>query len=76
MVVLPLGTLPRDGTRKLPAVRDFVGERAVAWVDDEFYEDAFEWAAGRSPPTLLIRTSAAVGLTEEEVEWLRAFGDR
>jgi hypothetical protein len=32
--------------------------------------------ARRSSPTLLIRTSAAVGLTEEQVERLRAFGDR
>lgn len=33
--VLPLGELPRQGTRKLAAVERYVGARALAWIDDE-----------------------------------------
>ena len=72
--VIPLVNLPRDGTRKLSAVSRYVDERAVAWVDDELYDDAREWAEARSAPTLLLPTRPSVGLTEMEVDRLRAFG--
>ena len=34
---------------------------------------AFEWAASRPEPTLLIRTNAHVGVTAEHVDALSAF---
>lgn len=72
---IDLGAMPRAGTRKLRAVSDAVGDRAVAWVDDELYEDANAWAAERRHPTLLVRTSPTVGLRSEHVESLREFAD-
>lgn len=70
---IELADLPRDGTRKLQAVKSFVDERPFAWIDDELYEDAFAWAEGRGEPTLLRRTRASVGLTREDVEAVAAF---
>lgn len=70
---LELGTLPRDGTRKLGAVQAAVGDRPLAWIDDELYDDAEAWAATRSAPTLLIRTAAGVGLTLPDVIRLTHF---
>ena len=68
-----LGTLGRDGTRKLQSVQDFVGSRPCAWVDDELYDDAYAWASERAAPTLLLRTRASVGFTLEQVVALQAF---
>lgn len=65
--------LSRQGTRKLSAVQSFVGDQPCAWIDDELYEDAFEWASERRAPTLLIRTSAYVGLVHADVEALDDF---
>lgn len=70
---VPLGDLPRTGTRKLGKVAEFAGDRAVAWVDDELYEDADERATQRAVPTVLLRTPPYVGLTESDVERLRTF---
>ena len=70
---IELSNLPRSGTRKLAAVEQYVGERAVAWIDDELYEDALAWAAGRKYPTLLRRTAPGVGLTAADVSALDAF---
>ncbi len=75
MNALTLEALSRDGTRKLPAVKEFVGDRPLAWVDDELYEDALEWASLRAAPTLLVRTSGSVGLRAADVVTLRAFGE-
>jgi hypothetical protein len=76
MNVLELGPLPRNGTRKLAAVQAFVGTRPFAWVDDELFDDAREWARQRAQPTLLIRPSPGVGLTRAHVEELLAFAAR
>ncbi len=70
---ISLTDLPREGTRKLVAVREYVGDRAIAWVDDELYEDAYAWAADRPAPTLLRRTASGVGLTEADVNAIEAF---
>jgi hypothetical protein len=70
---IELGTLGTDGTRKLRAVQDFVGDRPFAWVDNELFEDAEAWAAERGVPALLIRTRAYVGLTADHIEALWAF---
>lgn len=70
---LELTDLPRAGTRKLAAVQAYSGDRAVAWIDDELYEDAEAWAAARSAPTLLRRTASGVGFTHADVRALEAF---
>jgi len=72
---LQLNELPRSGTRKLGHVAVFVGERALAWVDDELDEDAAAWAEHRSAPTLLVRTSGTVGLKREHFDQLKLFGE-
>ena len=74
--VVRLGQLPRSGTRKLAAVQRYVGERPLAWVDDELYDDADEWARVRPAPTLLVRTRATIGLTRADVDRLLAFAQR
>jgi hypothetical protein len=74
--VVPLGQLPRSGTRKLAAIQAYVGDRTLAWVDDELYDDAEEWARRRLAPTLLVRTRASIGLSQDDVERLLAFAQR
>jgi hypothetical protein len=73
---IELGTLGTDGTRKLRSVQTFVADRSFAWIDDELFEDAFEWAASRPERSLLIRTQAYVGMTAEHVRALEAFAAR
>jgi hypothetical protein len=51
---------------KLDAIEAFVGERALAWVDDAFNPSCHEWAAARGAPTLLVSTTPQRGLTREE----------
>lgn len=63
-----------DETWKLHDVERFVGNRPIAWVDDDLWGDAFDWADRRNAPTLLIRTLSSVGLTEQDVWRLEAFG--
>lgn len=67
---------PAPLTWKLPGVRSFVGGRAVAWLDDMLFGDAYAWAAARSAPTLLWRTRPDVGVTAEAVRALEAFAAR
>ncbi len=71
---ITLGELPRHGSRKLSQVALYSGERALAWVDDEIYDDARSWAVRRSAPTLLVRTNGSVGLRPEHYERLKRFG--
>jgi hypothetical protein len=70
-----LGALPREGTRKLAAIKEFVGSRPAAWLDDEIYDDAHVWADQREVATLLLRTRGAVGMTRTEVGALISFAD-
>jgi len=60
-------------TSKLPDVVRFVGDRAVAWVDDQLDPDAHAWAESREAPTLLVETDHRVGLELEHISMLRAF---
>ena len=63
----------RGDTRKLPDVSRYAGDRALAWVDDHLYDDADRWAAGREAPTLLIRPTSTLGLSDDHFEQLVAF---
>jgi HAD domain in Swiss Army Knife RNA repair proteins len=61
-------------TWKLKDIAAYVGDRPMAWVDDELYTDAFNWERQRWAPTLLIRPMSSVGLTELHTAELEAFG--
>ncbi len=58
---------------KLPAVATYVGDRAVAWIDDALPPEAHSWAAGRDISTLLISVDPVEGLTrrvvDQALEW-------
>lgn len=60
-------TEQRGWTSKLPDVIRFVGERAVAWVDDQLDPAAHAWAESREAPTLLVETDHRVGLELEHI---------
>ncbi len=64
---------PQDWTWKLPAVTRLVGDRPVAWLDDDPGHGASEWAADRAAPTLLVRPDARIGWTRDELDQLVAF---
>jgi hypothetical protein len=75
-----LGELPviefrqsRGATSKLECVRAAVGDRPVAWVDDDLHEDAFAWAQSRRARTLLLRPHPSRGLAAGHVERLQRF---
>lgn len=61
-------------TPKLPDVQRFVGTRPCAWIDDMLHLDAFRWADARQPRTLLLKTSASVGITPVHEQQLEGFG--
>ena len=84
-LIAPILELPNDfpviefrqsegETWKLRDVARFAGNRPLAWIDDDLLGDAFAWADQRTAPTLLIRTSPNVGLVEQDVWRLEAFG--
>jgi hypothetical protein len=58
---------------KLPGVRRFVGDRAVAWVDDGFDAPTRSWAADRKAPTLLLGVGHRTGLNRRHVRRLLRF---
>lgn len=62
-------------TRKLEAVQGAVGDRSLAWIDDELFLDAYEWARNRAAPTLLVRPSSSVGMTLSHFEQICRFRD-
>jgi hypothetical protein len=58
---------------KLSDVRSLVGDRSLAWVDDDLEPDAITWASQRDAPTLLIQPLASRGLEMEHVSELFGF---
>jgi hypothetical protein len=58
---------------KLAALEAFAGERAIAWIDDNFDASCYEWAERRSAPTLLVPTEPQLGLEEGHVDALTAW---
>ncbi len=58
---------------KLAAVEEYVGERAMAWIDDAFNDACHVWAAARPQPTLLVPTVPEHGLTHAETRRLEAW---
>jgi hypothetical protein len=62
---------------KLDPLDAYAKGRPVAWVDDNFDDICFEWAAAREAPTLLVPVDPRHGLRDEEAEtlvtWARPF---
>jgi hypothetical protein len=59
---------------KLGPLDEYGGDRALAWIDDNFDESCYQWAREREAPTLLVPTDPAIGLQEVETEALIAWG--
>lgn len=73
---VPMPATPFHPDAKIPAVAAFVGDRAVAWLDDAFGEAAHAWARTRRAATLLVEVDASIGLTARAVsaltDWARS----
>ena len=65
--------VPFDPAEKVPAIAAHAADRAVAWVDDNITEGARQWAAGRTPRTLLVEVDPSVGLERKHVDALLAW---
>jgi hypothetical protein len=61
---------------KVEAIDEYARGRAAAWIDDNLDERAETWAEKRAEPTLLVRTEAAHGITDDDVERLLEWADR
>ena len=60
---------------KLDAIGTYAADRPAAWIDDNMDGACELWAEQRAAPTLLVRTDAPVGLTDEQVELLLFWAD-
>jgi hypothetical protein len=58
---------------KLTALDAYAGERAFAWIDDNFDASCYEWAERRAAPTLLVPTEPHLGLEEGHVAALESW---
>jgi hypothetical protein len=62
---------------KLEPLDAYARGRPLAWVDDNFDDICFEWAAAREAPTLLMPVDPRHGLRDQEAEtlvtWARPF---
>ena len=67
---VPFPPIPFPPAEKVPSVDRFIGDLACAWVEDDMTKEAFDWAARREAPTLLIEVEPSIGLTREMVERL------
>ncbi|HET7416929.1 MAG TPA: HAD domain-containing protein [Solirubrobacterales bacterium] len=66
--------IPSPGAHwKLPELEAYVGERPIAWIDDNFDESCYRWAEQRRWPTLLVPTEPELGLEEGHVAALEAW---
>jgi hypothetical protein len=55
---------------KLPRVREYVGERAFAWIDDELRDEERAWAEVRRWPIKLVPTTGSLGMARWHVNQL------
>jgi hypothetical protein len=69
----PLGARTTHAHWKLEAITGYVGDRALAWIDDAFNPACHEWADARGAPTLLVSTAPEHGLTAREAQALLAW---
>jgi HAD domain in Swiss Army Knife RNA repair proteins len=83
LLKLPFGDLPCltfDGRAvfgsahwKVDAIDEYARNRPAAWIDDNLDETCRAWAEHRAAPTLLVETSPAEGITDEQVARLLAW---
>jgi HAD domain in Swiss Army Knife RNA repair proteins len=75
---LTFGAQPVFGTAhwKVDAIAAYAGDRPAAWIDDSIDESCAAWAQERDAPTLILKTSSSVGLTDEHVTELLAWAER
>lgn len=66
--VLPFPQVPFSADLKVPAIDALPGDRPAAWIDDMLGPVAYDWAARRPVPTLLLPADPAIGLTRELVD--------
>ncbi|WP_245563583.1 HAD domain-containing protein [Longispora albida] len=79
VVEVPADCAPRFGwSGKIGPIRDLIGDRPAAWLDDSYGGREFGWAAERDgtiAPTLLVRVDPHQGLTRADIDtvhdWLR-----
>ena len=55
---------------KVDAIDAYAGNRPAAWIDDSIDDSCAAWAEERDAPTLIVKTSSSVGLTDEHVSQL------
>jgi hypothetical protein len=60
---------------KLDAIDQYAGDRPAAWIDDNLDESCRQWGESREPPTLLVETQSATGMTDEHVELLLGWAE-
>jgi HAD domain in Swiss Army Knife RNA repair proteins len=70
---VPMPPIPFPPREKVAAIENYVGDRAVAWIDDVLEDEARQWAQSRPAPTLLVPVDPAVGITRRHVEDLLAW---
>src|SRR4249919_772320 len=58
---------------KLGPIAEYAGDRAVAWIDDNFDQSCFEWAEKRDEPTLLVPTEPHLGIEEAHVATIESW---
>ncbi|SCL31398.1 hypothetical protein GA0074692_3105 [Micromonospora pallida] len=73
---LPVVTMPPapfDPGAKVPRIAAYAGRRPAAWIDDLHTPEAYDWAADRAAPTLLITADPAIGLTRQSIDQVIAW---
>jgi hypothetical protein len=58
---------------KLGPLDEYATGRAIAWIDDNFNAECFEWAEARGEPTLLVQTEPHLGIEEAHVAALESW---
>jgi hypothetical protein len=74
---VPMPPTPFHPDAEVPAVDAYVGDRAVAWLDEEFGKSVRLCARTRRAPTLLVDVDPSIGLTAKTVstlgDWPRSY---
>jgi len=78
MPVVPFPQVPFSADLKVPAIDALAGDRPAAWIDDMLGPAAYDWAARRVAPTLLLPVDPLVGwnrqIVERALEWAVSAG--
>lgn len=76
--VVPFPQVPFSADLKVPAIDALAGDRPAAWIDDMLGPAAYDWAARRVAPTLLLPVDPLVGwnrqIVERALEWAVSAG--